>query len=173
MYFATWASFWPVARFLSEEVLAVAWPAGHTAIELGCGIGLPGIAALAAGLDVTFTDYDATALRFAAENARRNGFPNPRTALLDWRTPPVERYDVVLASDLLYEERSVEPLAASIAALMAPGGVALVADNNRPHAPEFKIAIEARGMTWEARPHHMKNDGGYDVNGTIYRLTWR
>ena len=47
---------------------------GRRIVEVGCGLGLPGIAALACGLRVTFTDYDATALRFAADNARANGF---------------------------------------------------------------------------------------------------
>ena len=46
------------------------------ALEVGCGLGLPGIAALARGLRVIFSDYDATAIRFAANNARLNGFDN-------------------------------------------------------------------------------------------------
>ena len=40
------------------------------ALEVGCGLGLPGIVALSMGLQVTFSDYDACALRFAADEAR-------------------------------------------------------------------------------------------------------
>ena len=46
------------------------WPAGLTALEVGCGLGLPGLAALSMGVDVTFSDYDATALHFVRRNAR-------------------------------------------------------------------------------------------------------
>ena len=69
-----WASLWPVARLLARAVLAEIDVEPRRALEIGCGLGLPGIAALAAGLHVTFSDYDAAALRYAAGNARLNGF---------------------------------------------------------------------------------------------------
>src|SRR5687767_172820 len=73
-YLPYWADLWPAARMLAKAVLAEPWPAGLTVLEVGCGLGLPGIAALARGLHVIFSDYDATAVRFAADNARLNGF---------------------------------------------------------------------------------------------------
>src|SRR5579871_3858789 len=78
-YMPYWADLWPAARMLAKVILREPWPVPPTgdklhALEVGCGLGLAGVAALAAGLRVTFSDYDATALRFAADNARRNGF---------------------------------------------------------------------------------------------------
>ena len=73
-YLPYWADLWPAARMLAKAVLAEPWPPGLTALEVGCGLGLPGVAALASGLRVAFSDYDATAVRFAADNARLNGF---------------------------------------------------------------------------------------------------
>src|SRR5438874_2969191 len=75
-YLPYWADLWPAARMLAKGVLAEPWPGGLTVLEVGCGLGLPGIAALARGLRVIFSDYDATAVRFAANNARLNGFDN-------------------------------------------------------------------------------------------------
>src|SRR5437879_4103786 len=72
-YMPYWADLWPAARMLAKFLLRQKWPAGLRALEVGCGLGLPGIAALKAGLHVTFSDCDATALRFAANNARLNG----------------------------------------------------------------------------------------------------
>src|SRR6478735_8893869 len=114
-YLPYWADLWPAARMLAKAVLAEPWPAGLTALEVGCGLGLPGVAALARGLRVIFSDYDATAVRFAADNARLNGFENFVELVFDWRDPPADlRVDVVLASDLTYEARHVEPLVALV-----------------------------------------------------------
>src|SRR5262249_33857154 len=72
-YMPYWTDLWPAARMLAKAILRQPWPVGLDALEIGCGLGLPGIAALAQGLHVTFSDYDATALQFAADNARANG----------------------------------------------------------------------------------------------------
>src|SRR3954463_636975 len=67
-YLPYWADLWPAARMLAKVILREPWAPGLSALEIGCGLGLPGIAALARGLSVTFSDYDATALEFAADN---------------------------------------------------------------------------------------------------------
>src|SRR5206468_4437622 len=51
-YMPYWADLWPSARMLAKAILAETWPPGLTALEVGCGLGLPGIAALAQGLRV-------------------------------------------------------------------------------------------------------------------------
>src|SRR5262245_34124678 len=123
-YMPYWADLWPAARMLARAVLREPWPPGLTALEVGCGLGLPGVAALVRGLRVVFSDYDPTALRFAATNARLNGFRDFETRWLDWRSPPEDlRAPVILGADLVYEMRSVEPLVALIRRVLAPGGV--------------------------------------------------
>src|SRR5690348_16469382 len=67
-YMPYWADLWPAARMLAKVILHETWTPGQEALEIGCGLGLPGIAALSVGLHVTFSDYDATALRFAGAN---------------------------------------------------------------------------------------------------------
>src|SRR5439155_1362983 len=84
-YLPYWADLWPAARMLAKAVLRETWQPGLEALEVGCGLGLPGIAALSRGLRVIFSDYDATALRFAASDARLNGFENFTTLQMDWR----------------------------------------------------------------------------------------
>src|SRR6267142_1411292 len=103
-YLPYWADLWPASRMLGKAILREPWPPGTEALEIGCGLGLPGIVALSVGLRVTFSDYDPCALRFAADNTRLNGFNDFRTVQLDWRNPPAElRMPVLLASDLIYE----------------------------------------------------------------------
>src|SRR5262245_36471328 len=55
-YMPYWADLWPAARMLADAILREPWTAGAHAVEIGCGLGLPGVAALAAGLRVTFSD---------------------------------------------------------------------------------------------------------------------
>src|SRR5207302_2858191 len=131
-YMPYWADLWPAARMLAKAVLREAWPPGLEALEIGCGLGLPGIAALAAGLRVTFSDYDATALHFAADNAALNGFDAFQLLQLDWRSPPADlKVPVVLGSDLIYELRNVAPLVGLIKQVLRPGGVCLLTDQDR------------------------------------------
>ena len=169
-YMPYWAMLWPVAKYLASSILTERFPPGKRAIELGCGLGLPGVAGLMAGLDVTFTDYDASALRFSAENAKLNGFPRVRTLAVDWREPPAERFDVVLGSDLIYEARNVEPLVAAIKRLLVKGGIALIADQNRQYAEKFRTALLHEGFEFEPTEFKADKVNGLDVSGTVYKI---
>ncbi len=170
-YLPYWADLWPAARMLAKVVLREPWPPGLEALELGCGLGLPGIAALAAGLRVTFSDYDTTALQFAAANARRNGFAEFRTLRLDWRAPPHDlKLPVLLGSDLVYELRSVEPLVGLIRQLLAAGGVCLLADQDRVPSHQFRAGLEGEGLTYTTEVVRAGQPGGRRLKGTLYRI---
>src|SRR5437588_5867305 len=111
-YLPYWAELWPAARMLAKAIVREPWTAGMEALEIGCGLGLPGIVALSRGLRVTFADCDATALRFATDNARANNLHNFRLMRLDCRCAPSDlSFSIILASDLAYELRHLSPLA--------------------------------------------------------------
>jgi predicted nicotinamide N-methyase len=171
-YLPYWAELWPAARMLAKFLLEQPWPAGLDAIEIGCGLGLPGIAALACRMRVTFTDYDATALRLAAENARLNGFSDFTTLALDWRHPPAGlRAPVLLASDLIYEARNVEPLVDLIGHLLAPGGVCLLTDQDRVPSALLRDGLTERGLPFTTRAMRAGQPGETRYKGTLYRIT--
>lgn len=170
-YMPYWADLWPASRMLARAVLHEPWTPGIDALELGCGLGLPGIVAMTMGLRVTFTDYDACALRFAADNARLNGQHDFRTLQLDWREPPEGlQSPVLLAADLLYELRSVEPLARCIKTLLAPNGVCLLADIERIPASALRAALDAAGLAYTTKMMRAGEPGGRRVKGTLYRI---
>lgn len=142
-----WASLWPAARYLATIVLEDRHIRGTRALEIGCGLGLPGIAALARGLHVTFSDYDAAALRYAAGNARLNGFGNFSTLHMDWRQPPAGlSTPLLLASEPIYVLEHVEPLADFIAQVLEPGGCFIMADAGRLQAEALRGALQARKL---------------------------
>jgi predicted nicotinamide N-methyase len=187
-YLPYWADLWPAARMLAKAVLAEPWEVGAasraapngpprlggptlTALEVGCGLGLPGIAALARGLNVIFSDYDATAVRFAADNARLNGFTDFTELVFDWRHPPADLLvDIVLASDLTYEARHVEPLVALIEKVLKPGGLCLWTDQDRPPAAALKAELARLGWPVETKIARAGEPGGQRYKGTLYRI---
>jgi predicted nicotinamide N-methyase len=132
-----WAELWPSARALARFLLRQP-PAAGPVLELGCGVALPSLVLLARGCEVLATDYYPEALEFARVNAERNRLPPLTTRLLDWRDPPGnQRFQLVLAADVLYEERNAVALAALLPSLVAPGGSFLLADPGRTYRNRF------------------------------------
>src|SRR3954454_1931803 len=77
-----WAELWPSSVALARAVAARSLR-GARVLELGCGLGLVGIAAALAGGRVLATDWSAFAIDFATDNAARNGV-EIETAVVDW-----------------------------------------------------------------------------------------
>jgi predicted nicotinamide N-methyase len=173
-YVPYWAQLWPAARMLAKVMTRENWgpnPGSLHVLEIGCGLGLAGIATLARGLKVTFSDVDETAVDFAAKNARLNGFTAFRTMLLDFRAPPSDRkYPVVIGSDLMYEERLVEPLIGLLEAVLAPGGTCLITDPDRSPARHFRWKLAEAG--YDVKPELIRagEPGGERTKGTLYRI---
>jgi predicted nicotinamide N-methyase len=171
-YMPYWADLWPASRMLAKAILHEPWTPGIDALEIGCGLGLPGIVALSMGVNVTFSDYDPCALRFAADNARLNGFDTFATRQLDWRSPPDGlQASVILASDLVYELRNVAPVIAFIKKVLAPGGVCLLTDQDRVPSHALKEMLQGEGLGFTAKMMRAGEPGGRRLKGTLYRIT--
>lgn len=171
-YMPYWADLWPAARMLAKAIMRETWTPGTEALEIGCGLGLAGIAAMAQGLLVTFSDYDPCALRFAADNARLNGQENFRILQIDWRSPPADlRVPVLLGSDLIYELRNVEPLVGFVRQVLSPGGLCLLTDQDRIPSPAFKDELTRQGLAYSTQIMRAGEPGGRRLKGTLYRIT--
>ncbi len=170
-YLPYWTDLWPAARMLAKMVLQEPLTPGTEALEIGCGLGLPGVAALARGLKVIFSDCDATALQFAADNARLNGFQDFRLLPMDWRQPPGGlRVPLILASDLIYELRHINPIIALLKRLLTPDGVCLLTDQDRLPPYNLREALEWEGFRFQTQVLHAGAPGGRRVRGTFYRI---
>jgi predicted nicotinamide N-methyase len=170
-YMPYWADLWPAARMLAKAIVREPWTGPLDALEIGCGLGLPGIAALSRGLRVTFSDYDATALRFAADNASLNGYDQFTTLQMDWRFPPQHRqWPVILAADLIYELRNVDPIVELIKQLLTPDGLCLVTDQDRVPSYILRDTLTAEGLPFTTQLMRAGEPGGRRVKGTLYRI---
>lgn len=145
-----WAHLWPssleLARMLAVSPLVAP---GMRVLELGCGLGLCGIACARRGAIVTMTDFNPRAVEAAARNARLN---RVRCAACrwDWNLPAPSSWfegpgaiELIIASDVLYEPSSVPPIARLIRAL---GCTALIADPARPQSDASASRFEAAGL---------------------------
>lgn len=167
-----WAVPWPASILLAEYVLTAARGQGGCAIELACGLGLVSIAAARAGWEVTVTDRSPEALRFARYNARVNGVRLSRLRRTDWHCSwSGPRFELVLASDVLFERRNVAPVVKWLRSALAPGGIVLLSDPDRGSAEGFQVAAESEGFQVERFPRAISGPHGLPVRGTIYRLT--
>jgi predicted nicotinamide N-methyase len=119
-------------------------------LELGCGLGLPSIAAALGGAEVLATDWSQDALAFCEENARRN-HARVMTARWDWGGPaPVNGpFDLVLAADVLYEQRNVDQLLDLLPRLVI-GGEVWLTDPRR--APGMRFLSEV-GEHWSVETY--------------------
>jgi predicted nicotinamide N-methyase len=166
-----WADIWPSARVLAARVLEENG-AGRSLIELGCGAGLVSAAAAAAGFDVAATDYYEDALRFARLNAVRNADRDIGTRLLDWRDVPndVERFDCVVASDVLYERTYGALVASALARLLATTGFALIADPGRVSRDDFLRSLEPLGLAAAHREDEAYEEGAIRQSIALIRV---
>jgi predicted nicotinamide N-methyase len=140
-----WAVLWRSGVALAAELDRMELR-GLRVLELGCGLGLPSIAAARAGATVLATDVSPEALTLLAWNARENGV-RVEAAIADWTEPGelVRRapFDLVLAADVLYERASVAPLLSLLPQLAHE---ALFADPGRPAAGAF---MEQARRRWQ------------------------
>lgn len=171
-YMPYWADLWPAARMLAKVILRESWTAGQQALEIGCGLGLAGIVGLSVGLRVTFSDYDACALHFAADNARLNGFNDFQTLQIDWRSPPAGlQVPIIFAADLVYEVRNILPIVQFIKAVLAPDGICYLTDQDRLPAPVLRETLQNEGLPYTTQFVRAGEPGGRRMKGTLYRIT--
>ena len=175
---SVFAHLWPAGQRLAEHVAGAlaAEVAGQDVIELGCALGAPGLAAAAAGARVVLTDAEDDALELAAANARANRL-DVVTRRLRWGDVDRDlrgRFAVVLGADVTYDPAERGPLLATIELLLAPGGVAWLADPSRTSRRELAhhpaLAIEQ----WSRVPAPVglaTSDDSGDRDVVIYRLT--
>lgn len=137
-FLTTWDSGLELARYLIEEPQAVSLP-GKKVLELGSGTGISGIFAAKLGAEVTFSDYEEESLKLCESNGRLNNIDNFHLLTADWRNFPTldSQPDLVIGSDLLYEERQCRPLFETVASFIKEGIEFYLSDPGRDYIDKF------------------------------------
>lgn len=141
--FPFWIRLWEAAIVLSEFIAGLPRDKETTLLELGAGLGAPGLTAAAAGFQVTLTDYEELILDFERINAAASKLENVQFALLDWLDPPeMPQYDVIVGAEILFREEFFEPLLKVLRKALKPEGVVYLAHDikRRSMEPFLKMA---------------------------------
>ncbi len=151
---AAWPLFgmsWPSGVHLAAR-LALR-PVNHQerVLELGCGLGLASLVGHRRGADMTASDCHPLAASFLRENSRLNQLAPIKYRHAQWGALPlaqplyqddpdlplVGRFDLIIASDVLYERDEAGHLATYINHHAAPAAEVWIVDPNRGNRATF------------------------------------
>jgi predicted nicotinamide N-methyase len=142
-----WAELWPASRGLAQYIWEQVDFNGDKVLELGAGLGLPGLVAACKGARVTISDYQPEALKIASRNALRNGIEGVVFELGDWRDWPLrEKFDWIIGSDVLYNPRSNPYVGRILLGNLAASGQLLFAHPGRQATLSFLGELVASGF---------------------------
>ena len=145
-----WALVWIGARAIAEHVAGLGDAFAGTAVDVGCGLGLSGIAAAKAGAEVTFTDYSDEALAFVEASARHNGLTGWTARNCDFTRDGLDKsFDWVLAADVVYEPDAYQPLVSFLDTHLADTGTLLLTETLRADAQRVVDGLIERGLQHE------------------------
>jgi len=130
--FPFWVKLWEAAIVLAQYLAGQQFAKGTRLLELGAGLGAPGLAAAAAGCLVTLTDYEEQIIDFERISASASRLEDVRFEILDWLSPPeMEQYDIIVGAEILFREEFFEPLLGVMRKALKPGGVVYLAHDIR------------------------------------------
>ncbi len=160
-----WSEIWPSGVALADAIfLEQSLLTGKPVFELGSGLGITASAALEAGADLIAADYSHDSLLLCRYNTLVNAGTEPEPLQLNWRSPAQKLFElsgdgfaVVLAADVLYEERDIAPLLELVERLVAPDGLLWLAEPGR------RVSQHFLGVA---------SDAGWEVQSELFEGPW-
>lgn len=154
--FPFWVKLWESAIVLAQFLSSQNFSKGTSLLELGAGLGAPGLAAAAAGCNVTLSDYEELILDFERVSAAASRLDNVSFENLDWKNPPeMEKYDIIAGAEILFRDEFFEPLLHVMRTFLKPNGVVYLAHDIKRNSlkpflemaeSEYKIAASKKTL---------------------------
>ncbi|NCC77341.1 MAG: methyltransferase domain-containing protein, partial [Clostridia bacterium] len=160
--FPFWIRLWEAAIVLSEFIAGTPCESGTTLLELGAGLGAPGLTAAKVGYQVTLSDYEDMIIDFERINAAASRLENVDCLMLDWLNPPPDmmRFDVILGAEILFREEFFQPLLNVLGKALKPGGVVYLAHDIKRRSLEPFLKMAEKDYRIAASQRKLKSFGG-------------
>jgi len=157
-----WALVWIGARAIAARVARehdVVMTESEV-LDVGCGLGLSGLAAAVRGARVVFADYNTQALAFVTASLQHNGIESAEVVRCDFTCDRLgRRFDSILAADVVYDPASYDALVAFLDVHLKAAGMILLTESLRADAQNVVAALLARGFSDEKQALWIEEDG--------------
>ena len=163
---------WPLFGLLwpSGQVLAHAMQSfeldGKRILELGCGLALASLVIHRRGGDVTASDCHPLTETFLKENLRLNHLPPMKYRTGHWGqgVSDIGRFDLIIASDVLYDRNQPQALSAFIDLHSCATVEVVIVDPDRGNISGFNRRMAGLGYT-----HHQSRISCLPDGETVYK----
>jgi len=163
--FPFWVKLWESAIVLAYVLDSLPEKKSKSLLELGAGLGLPGITAASAGFDVTLSDYEDIILDFQRVSCAASKLANVSIENIDWLRPPkLGKFDILAGAEILFREEFFEPLLKIFKEYLKPEGLVYMAHSaERKSLPKF-LKIAANDFDISISKQTMKKpDGNVEI----------
>lgn len=156
---ASWSIFgviWPSSLVLANYMSDYQTD-GKRILEIGCGMALSSLLLNAKNADITATDHHPEAEFFLKRNTRLNNGKVITFERTDWAhdTDQLGRFDLIIGSDLLYEDGHIQLLADFMENHANPVCDIIITDPGRGRKSKLSTKMSAYGFTnSHTRPVH-------------------
>ncbi len=141
---------WPSGVVLAEAVARMELQ-NKRILEIGCGLALASLVAHRGGHDVTASDYNPFADNLLKENALLNGLSPLKFLTLSFQDPfQGDPYDLIVASDVMYEPGCGAYLLNFLRVTLKKGGEAIFVDPGRAHVGKFESELSRNGFSCQS-----------------------
>jgi len=173
IFSAQWAHFgqpWPSGCALAETMSAFAID-GKRILELGCGLGLSSLVLQRREADITASDHHPLAESFLEHNAALNGLDSITYRDLPWSEPDTTLglFDVIIASDVLYERGHASQLADMMGRHARDDAEIVLSDPGRGNSASFTRAMQAQGYAVDERRQRFEATDTEPFRGRVIR----
>ena len=119
-------------------------------LEIGCGMALTSLLLNEQGADITASDYHPEVEMFLNRNTDLNNGKSIAFERADWaeETDSLGRFDVIVGSDILYEDGHIKQLANFIEAHAKPNCEVILTDPGRGRKTKLSKALTAFGFEY-------------------------
>ena len=170
-HFPLWAKIWEASWILADYMAAASPDPDKHVLEIGGGIGLVGITAAAFGHRITMTESDDHAINFAKANAELNRVNNLEIGKLDWNKPSIDnRFDMIIASEVVYKEKDFKPLENLFKTCLASMGEIVLASGMRNTTMAFFNYL-SQNYDIHAQKKTLRSEDDEKITVVIARMT--